>query len=177
MNLSNPSIPDTSLQFTAYSVQRLLFRTIDGIISPYSEYGKEVNRARDGRTDKRVRGLLDAGRGCRGIATQAGYSDEVDTSEKASSLQSGRLLAHRQGRVRTVHEDSEEYSVRPGKLTDSLSATGRPALDDCNPIKASLVSSCCLFSLYHDTQRETTRNNAVQRAIHATGGSRKRAVA
>jgi hypothetical protein len=83
------------------------------IMYPYSEYGKEVYRARNGRKGCR---LLHARTSSRDTTVQARKCNEAATSRKTTRIQGGRNLAYQQGRICTVHEVSEErLSPQRGK--------------------------------------------------------------
>lgn len=97
----------------AQSVHILINRTKYDRIAPYSEYGKEDNRARYGTEG----GILHARTGCEDIATQARQHNQDDPARDNAWVQNRGSLAYQQRRICTVLEDSEGCLYRQGKLT------------------------------------------------------------
>lgn len=140
----------------SYNSDSLLQNTaICVILSPYSEYGKEENRAPYDRQG----GLLHAGRSCRSSQHQAGKCNKAVTSGENAGLQVWRFLAYRQRRVCTVSKSSEkQVPVRPGKLTGciSLSAATRKSQTSFQPVCDLLWCVAAMCSLWHNPRQFAT---------------------
>jgi hypothetical protein len=135
------------------------------IMYPYSEYGKEVYRARDGRKGCR---LLHARTSSRDTTVQARKCNEAATSRETARVQGGRNLAYQQGRICTVHEVSEEcLSQREKQLTLSVAGSTPTvsealSVDPCSSYRwEPLVQSHCV--LFYPCQEGKSRTRGGRR--------------
>ena len=127
------------------SNHRLQFKHKYVILLPYSEYGKEVYRARHDRTKGE---LLHDGASCRNVATHTGKRGPASTEGGNARSQSRGYVADQQKGVRTVHGNSEERLPGKGKLT-TLSAVQRQLPSDWNPVGNCLSPYCFHVILQH----------------------------
>lgn len=118
------------------------------MISPYSEYGKEVNRARYGKGERS--GLLHAVSSGRDATARSGKCNAVAASRQASRVQDWGSLAHQQSGICTVLRNSEER-LSERKLT-SVGSTKIVTCSCSGPKWQSLADATCCN--YHTPQQE-----------------------
>lgn len=136
-----------SLTFADFHGTDLLSGTFRAILTPYSECGKEANRA---RYDRRRKGrLLHTGTGSRKASVGTGQCNEEVETWGDTWTQVREVLADQQRRIRTVRSNSEACLLQPrGKLTLPI-AESRLRSDDWTPADCNLASYCYLSLIIH----------------------------
>lgn len=125
------------------SNRELQFKQFRAILLPYSECGKEANRARYDRTTRRILHTRASGENA---PTCTGKCSEVGSSGEDTSSQSWWLVAVQQRRNCTVFRDSEERLLQQeqGKLTLPAAAKTEQSSSDWNPMEGYSVRHRCL---------------------------------